>query len=210
MNNVRLIAAIKNKTTPPTTDAQAAQGLRPTPYKVATERDMAPVRRLYLDAQGVPVVNVGDKTFQPVASTLADVEALAMVVRPRLECSARFTVGGLQVAVRWERPGYHTFTPSGGAWAIAIRHKADGWHRVAGGEGFRPSALLVANHGEGSREVGLSLLEMATACLPESGSGIQGDEASLKDWTGEGIETMGRSSVHDDIAMLTAEGENKD
>ncbi len=77
---------------------------------------------------------------------------------------------------------------------------------VARGTHFRPAPSYKSNEAKS----GLSLINMALAALPGSGSGIAGDEDSLKAWTKEGIRLLDRSAVHDEVSILENDNESRE
>lgn len=105
-------------------------------------------------------------------------------------------------------PGEHTFhidVPGGilaaywkddGSWLM--RYKGEIVAR--GGVGtYRPAPGYRNN----DRKAGCDLISIAMAALPGSGSGIAGDEDSLKAWTKEGIKLLDKPSVHDAVSIET-------
>ncbi len=103
-------------------------------------------------------------------------------------------------------PDEHTFhidVPGGilaaywfddGRWLL--RYKGE---IVARGTDYRPAPAYRKN----DKKAGCDLISLAMAALPGSGSGIAGDEDSLKAWTKEGVKLLDKSSIHDAVSIET-------
>lgn len=99
------------------------------------------------------------------------------------------SVGGKDLCAYWSDDG---------AWSLEY-----GGEVVAHGSGYRPAP----SHRSNRAKSGLALIDLATAALPASGSGIAGDEESLRSWTKHGIQLLNRSALLDEISMYVNEEE---
>jgi hypothetical protein len=106
-------------------------------------------------------------------------------------------------------PGMHMYRINTSAGPLTAYWRDDGsWELVVG------KGKVVARGGAGSyrpapgyrnkdEKAGKDLISLSIAALPGSGSGIAGDEDSLKAWTKEGIALLDKPRIHDEISLET-------